>query len=67
MNMSFVGSSEYLVATSWGSKPQLSVWNMSKLSISWSYLLHVEGETTHPPLSLQSCGCHYGAVLNIID
>ncbi|KAH9805892.1 transducin/WD40 repeat-like superfamily protein [Citrus sinensis] len=42
MNMSFVGSSEYLVATSWGSKPQLSVWNMSKLSISWSYLLHVE-------------------------
>jgi NET1-associated nuclear protein 1 (U3 small nucleolar RNA-associated protein 17) len=25
-------------------KPQLSVWSMSKLSIAWSYMLHIEGE-----------------------
>ncbi|KAF5749410.1 hypothetical protein HS088_TW04G01379 [Tripterygium wilfordii] len=43
VNLSFVGNSEYLVAASWGSsKPQLSVWSMSKLSVSWSYKLHVE-------------------------
>ncbi|WCJ37640.1 Transducin/WD40 repeat-like superfamily protein [Euphorbia peplus] len=40
--LSFLGKSEYLVSASWGSKPQLSVWNMSKLCSSWSYRLHVE-------------------------
>ncbi|CAK7337560.1 unnamed protein product [Dovyalis caffra] len=42
VNLSFAGKSEYLVSASWGSKPQLSVWSMSKLSVSWSYMLHVE-------------------------
>ncbi|KAF5742893.1 WD repeat-containing protein 75 [Tripterygium wilfordii] len=43
VNLSFIGNSEYLVAASCGSfKPQLSVWSMSKLSVSWSYKLHVE-------------------------
>ncbi|KAJ4709304.1 WD repeat-containing protein 75 [Melia azedarach] len=51
MNLSFVGSSDYLVATSWGSKPQLSVWSMSKLSISWSYMLHVEAVACAADLS----------------
>ncbi|EEF29164.1 wd40 protein, putative [Ricinus communis] len=40
--LSFVGKSEYLASASLGSKPQLSVWSMSKLSMSWSYRLHVE-------------------------
>ncbi|KAL9399503.1 hypothetical protein Peur_008464 [Populus x canadensis] len=42
VNLAFVGTSEYLVSASWGSKPQLSIWSMSKLSLSWSYMLHVE-------------------------
>ncbi|KAF9680547.1 hypothetical protein SADUNF_Sadunf06G0132700 [Salix dunnii] len=42
VNLSFVGTSEYLVSASWGSKPQLSIWSMSKLRVSWSYMLHVE-------------------------
>lgn len=44
VNLSFAGTSEYLVSASWGLKPQLSVWSMSKLSIAWSYMVHVEGE-----------------------
>ncbi|XP_031265869.1 WD repeat-containing protein 75 isoform X1 [Pistacia vera] len=46
MSLSFVGKSEYLVATSRGSKPQLSVWSMSKLSASWSYMLQIEAVAT---------------------
>ncbi|KAI9392980.1 hypothetical protein POPTR_006G166500v4 [Populus trichocarpa] len=42
VNLAFAGKSEYLVSASWGSKPQLSIWSMSKLSVSWSYMLHVE-------------------------
>ncbi|KAL9362586.1 hypothetical protein Peur_045371 [Populus x canadensis] len=42
VNLTFAGKSEYLVSASWGSKPQLSIWSMSKLSVSWSYMLHVE-------------------------
>ncbi|KAL9339352.1 hypothetical protein Peur_068367 [Populus x canadensis] len=42
VNLSFAGTSEYLVSASWGLKPQLSVWSMSKLSIAWSYMLHIE-------------------------
>ncbi|GMY35359.1 WD repeat-containing protein 75 [Fagus crenata] len=42
VTLSFAGKSEYLLSVSRGSKPQLSVWNMSKLSLSWSYRLHIE-------------------------
>ncbi|GAV59567.1 WD40 domain-containing protein [Cephalotus follicularis] len=42
VTLSFVGNSEYLVSVSRGSKPQLSVWSLSKLSLSWSYKLNVE-------------------------
>ncbi|GAB4850671.1 hypothetical protein Ancab_029982 [Ancistrocladus abbreviatus] len=42
VSLSFVGISEYLVSASHGSKPQLSVWCMSKLSTMWSYKLHAE-------------------------
>ncbi|XP_059662290.1 uncharacterized protein LOC132308272 isoform X2 [Cornus florida] len=40
--LAFVGKSEYLVSASRGSNPQVSLWSMSKLSVSWSYKLHVE-------------------------
>ncbi|KAH7572563.1 hypothetical protein JRO89_XS04G0275200 [Xanthoceras sorbifolium] len=52
VTLSFVGKSEYLVAASWGSKPQLSVWNLSKLSLSWSYMLRVEAVACAADLSL---------------
>jgi hypothetical protein len=43
VTLSFAGKSEYLVSVSRGSKPQLAVWSMSKLSLCWSYKLHIEG------------------------
>ncbi|XP_010525723.1 PREDICTED: WD repeat-containing protein 75 [Tarenaya hassleriana] len=46
VRLSFVGKSEFLVAASHGSTPQLSVWNMSKLSLSWSYRIHMEALAT---------------------
>ncbi|KAF3950512.1 hypothetical protein CMV_023745 [Castanea mollissima] len=42
VTLSFAGKSEYLVSVSRDQKPELSVWNMSKLSLSWSYRLHIE-------------------------
>ncbi|XP_077244588.1 transducin/WD40 repeat-like superfamily protein isoform X2 [Tasmannia lanceolata] len=45
VTLSFIGKSEYLVSVSRGSKPQLSVWSMSKLSMSWSYKLLSEAVT----------------------
>ncbi|KAI8526275.1 hypothetical protein RHMOL_Rhmol13G0296200 [Rhododendron molle] len=44
-SLSFLGKSEHLVSTSRGSNPQVSVWSMSKLSVSWSYKLHAEAVT----------------------
>ncbi|XP_076882283.1 uncharacterized protein LOC143530701 [Bidens hawaiensis] len=41
-NLSFIGTSNFLVSASHGTNPQLSVWNMSTLSVSWSYKLHAE-------------------------
>ncbi|XP_076898013.1 uncharacterized protein LOC143551471 [Bidens hawaiensis] len=40
--LSFIGASNFLVSASQGTDPQLSVWNMSTLSVSWSYKLHAE-------------------------
>ncbi|XP_058196947.1 uncharacterized protein LOC131312935 isoform X1 [Rhododendron vialii] len=44
-SLSFLGKSEHLVSTSRGSNPQVSVWSMSKLSVSWSYKLQAEAVT----------------------
>ncbi|GMN52043.1 hypothetical protein TIFTF001_021191 [Ficus carica] len=41
-SLSFAGKSECLVSVSQGSKPQLSVWSLSKLSLLWAYKLQVE-------------------------
>ncbi|OVA15479.1 WD40 repeat [Macleaya cordata] len=45
VSLSFVGKSEYLVSVSRGSKPHLSVWSTSSLSMSWSYNLFIEAVT----------------------
>ncbi|XP_052178617.1 uncharacterized protein LOC127792219 isoform X2 [Diospyros lotus] len=42
VNLSFVGQSEYLVSASQGSNAGVSVWSMSKLSVTWSYKLQAE-------------------------
>ncbi|XP_021714730.1 WD repeat-containing protein 75-like [Chenopodium quinoa] len=42
VNLTFVGDSEYIVSTSQGSRPQLSLWCLSKLSRAWSYGILVE-------------------------
>lgn len=42
VSLSFIGESNFLVSASRGSNPQLAVWSMSKLSISWSYKLQTE-------------------------
>ncbi|KAL9662756.1 hypothetical protein QQ045_027590 [Rhodiola kirilowii] len=40
--LSFAGKSEFIVSVSHESRPQLCVWNLSKLSLAWSHKLHVE-------------------------
>lgn len=40
--LSFTGKSGYLVSLSRGLNPQLAVWDLSKLSIFWSYKLNAE-------------------------
>uniref|UniRef100_A0A1J3IIZ1 WD repeat-containing protein 75 n=1 Tax=Noccaea caerulescens TaxID=107243 RepID=A0A1J3IIZ1_NOCCA len=42
----FAGKSEFLVAASHFPKPELSVWDTSKLSLSWSYGLRIEAVTS---------------------
>jgi NET1-associated nuclear protein 1 (U3 small nucleolar RNA-associated protein 17) len=42
----FAGKSEFLVAASHIPRPELSVWNTSKLSLSWSYGLRIEAVTS---------------------
>lgn len=41
-SLSFIGNSEYLLSSSKGSNPQLSVWSMSKMCTSWSCKMHAE-------------------------
>ncbi|KAI4335407.1 hypothetical protein L6164_014052 [Bauhinia variegata] len=50
-SLNFVGKSEYLLSVSHGFKPQLSVWSMSKLALTWSYRLHVEAVSSVTDLS----------------
>ncbi|KAL8135453.1 uncharacterized protein LOC141713331 isoform X2 [Apium graveolens] len=57
--VAFIGKSDYLVSASGGSKPQLSVWSMSKMCMSWSYKLHTEAITS-------TMGNSYFSVLGLI-
>ncbi|KAL2960870.1 hypothetical protein AAZX31_17G060300 [Glycine max] len=47
----FAGKSDYLLSVCHGSKPQLSVWSMSKLAASWSYRLQIEAVSSAIDLS----------------
>ncbi|XP_061361499.1 uncharacterized protein LOC133305332 [Gastrolobium bilobum] len=51
VNLVFAGKSEYLLSVSRGSKPQLSVWSMSKLAASWSYRIQIEAVSCAMDLS----------------
>ncbi|KAJ1433474.1 WD40/YVTN repeat-like-containing domain superfamily [Sesbania bispinosa] len=51
VRLDFAGKSEYLLSVSHGSKPQLSVWSMSKLAASWSYRLQVQAVSCSIDLS----------------
>ncbi|KAK8961373.1 Guanine nucleotide-binding protein subunit beta-like protein B [Platanthera guangdongensis] len=44
--LSFVAQSEYLLSISRGLKPQLALWNLSKMSMQWSYQILVEAIST---------------------
>ncbi|TVU49134.1 hypothetical protein EJB05_00428 [Eragrostis curvula] len=60
-NLSFVGTSTFLMSLSQSSRPQVAVWNVSNLSMQWSYTLFVEAACCSPDgsafavLSLLSC------------
>nr|KYP57483.1 WD repeat-containing protein 75 [Cajanus cajan] len=41
-SLGFAGKSYYLVSVCHGSKPQLSVWSMSRLAAFWSYKIQIE-------------------------
>ncbi|KAG5112543.1 hypothetical protein JHK82_035812 [Glycine max] len=51
MRLVFAGKSDYLLSVCHGSKPQLSVWSMSKLVASWSYRLQIEAVSSAIDLS----------------
>ncbi|XP_024528214.1 WD repeat-containing protein 75 [Selaginella moellendorffii] len=46
--LSFVPKCPYLISASFGKQPQLTVWNLSTLSVWWSYQVEVEGITVDP-------------------
>ncbi|KAM7256211.1 hypothetical protein ACFE04_011952 [Oxalis oulophora] len=58
-SLTFVGNSDYLVTASPGSKPELSIWSLSNMSLSWSWKLNVEAVATSTELS-------YFAVLSLV-
>ncbi|XP_020275588.1 WD repeat-containing protein 75 [Asparagus officinalis] len=49
--ISFAGKSDYIVTLSQGSNPQLAVWDLSNLSIVWSYKLRAEAVACTEDLS----------------
>uniref|UniRef100_R7W8H4 WD repeat-containing protein 75 second beta-propeller domain-containing protein n=1 Tax=Aegilops tauschii TaxID=37682 RepID=R7W8H4_AEGTA len=59
--LSFAGDSAYLMSLSQSSKPQVAVWNVSNLSMQWSYTLFAEAaccsssKSEFAVLSLLSC------------
>ncbi|KAL2338651.1 hypothetical protein Fmac_013097 [Flemingia macrophylla] len=59
-SLAFVGKSDYLLSVCHNSKPQLSVWSMSKLTASWSYK-HLQIEAVSCAIDLS-----YFAVLALL-
>ncbi|KAL6622616.1 hypothetical protein ACP70R_032495 [Stipagrostis hirtigluma subsp. patula] len=60
-DLSFVGTSAFLMSLSQSSRPQVAVWNVSNLSMHWSYSLFAEAACCSPDgsefavLALLSC------------
>ncbi|PKA48319.1 hypothetical protein AXF42_Ash021570 [Apostasia shenzhenica] len=42
--LAFIPKTEYVVSLSRGPKPQLAVWNLSNMSMHWSYKISAEGK-----------------------
>ena len=42
-NLSFVGTSVFLMSLCQSSRPQIALWNVSNLSMQWSYSIYAEG------------------------
>ncbi|KAJ1266298.1 hypothetical protein BS78_08G140500 [Paspalum vaginatum] len=60
-NLSFIGTSGFLMSLCQSSRPQLAVWNVSNLSMQWSYSIYAEAACCTPDgsefavLALLSC------------
>ncbi|XP_062204036.1 uncharacterized protein LOC133906224 [Phragmites australis] len=60
-NLSFVGTSAFLMSICQSSQPQVAVWNVSSLSMQWSYRIFAEAACCSPDggefaiLALLSC------------
>ncbi|CAD6267019.1 unnamed protein product [Miscanthus lutarioriparius] len=60
-NLSFVGTSVFLMSLCQSSRPQIALWNVSNLSMQWSYSIYAEAACCSPDgsefavLSLLSC------------
>ncbi|EES16340.1 hypothetical protein BDA96_08G180000 [Sorghum bicolor] len=60
-NLSFVGTSVFLMSLCQSSKPQIALWNVSNLSMQWSYSIYAEAACCSPDgsefavLALLSC------------
>ena len=42
-NLSFVGTSVFLMSLCQSSRPEVTVWNVSNLSMQWAYSIYAEG------------------------
>ncbi|WVZ91196.1 hypothetical protein U9M48_037400 [Paspalum notatum var. saurae] len=47
-NLSFIGTSGFLMSLCQSSRPQLAVWNVSNLSMQWSYSIYAEAACCSP-------------------
>ncbi|CAD6269264.1 unnamed protein product [Miscanthus lutarioriparius] len=60
-NLSFVGTSVFLMSLCQSSRPQIALWNVSNLSMQWSYSIYAEAACCSPDgnefavLALLSC------------
>ncbi|GJN35466.1 hypothetical protein PR202_gb24246 [Eleusine coracana subsp. coracana] len=72
-NLSFVGTSAFLMSLSQSSRPQVAMWNVSNLSMHWSYSLFAEAACCSPDgtafavLTRLSCSAEQDGVLLLFD
>ncbi|GJM95185.1 hypothetical protein PR202_ga11893 [Eleusine coracana subsp. coracana] len=72
-NLSFVGTSAFLMSLSQSSRPQVAMWNVTNLSMHWSYSLFAEAACCSPDgtafavLTRLSCSAEQDGVLLLFD